>query len=82
MTGMTEAHIMSNVPPVEINEGEGQSHVERGHLVWVGTSLTGLEGNHEVDVAGRSFLLVAVDDLLPEHGAKQTLKRLVNTSKI
>ena len=73
---------MSNVPPVEIDEGEGQSHVERANLVRVGTSLTGLEGNHEVDVSSRSFLLVAVDDLLPEHGAEQTLKRLVNTSKI
>ena len=61
---------MANVPPVEINEGEGKSHVERGYLVWVGTSLTGLESNHEVDVARRSFRLVAVDDLLPEHGAE------------
>ena len=61
---------MSNVPPVEINEGEGKSHVERGYLVWVGTSLTGLESNHEVDVSSRSFLLVVVDDFLSEDGAQ------------
>ena len=73
---------MSDVPPVEINEGEGKSHVERGDLVWVGTSLTGLESNHEVDVAGRSFLLVVADDLLPEDGAQQTLESLVNASEI
>ena len=61
---------MSDVPPVEINEGEGEGHVERGYFVWVGASLTGLEGNHKVDVSSRSFLLVVVDDLLPEDGAQ------------
>ena len=73
---------MSNVPPVEINEGEGKGHVERGYFVWVGASLTGLEGNHKVDVSSRAFLLVVVDDLLPEDGAQQTLESLVNTSEI
>ena len=61
---------MSDVPPVEINEGEGEGHVERGYFVRVGASLTGLEGNHKVDVSGRAFLLVVVDDLLTEDGAQ------------
>ena len=73
---------MSDVPPVEINEGEGQGHVERGYFVWIGASLTGLESNHEVDVAGGSFLLVVADDLLPEDGAQQTLESLVDTWEI
>ena len=73
---------MTDVPPVEVNEGEGQGHVERGNFVWVGTSLAGLESNHEVDVAGRSFLLVVADDFLPEDCAEQTLESLVNTSEI
>ena len=73
---------MSDVPPVEINEGEWQGHVERGNFVGVGTSLPGLESNHEVNVAGRSFFLVAVDDLLSEDSAQQTLESLVNTSAI
>ena len=73
---------MSNVLPVEINEGEGQGNVERGNFVWVGTSFAGLESNHEVDISSRSFLLVVADDLLPEDGAQQTLESLVNTSEI
>ena len=73
---------MSDVSPVEINEGEGQGHVERADFVGVGTSLAGLESNHEVDVAGGSFLLVVADDLLPKHGAQQTLESLVDTWEI
>ena len=46
---------MSDVPPVEVNEGEGQGHVERGHFVRVGTSLPRLESNHEVNVARGPF---------------------------
>ena len=65
-----DTNIVSNVPPVEINEGEGKGYVERGYLVWVGTSFTGLESNHEVDVARRPFLLVAADDFLPEDSGK------------
>ena len=74
-----QTYIVANVPPVEVNEGEGEGDVKGGHLVRVCTSLAGLEGDHEVDVAGRALLLVAAHKILPKDCAQQTLKCLVHT---
>ena len=64
---------------VEVDEGERQGDVERVFLEGTGCAFAGLEGDHQVDVAGRPLLFEGVHEVVAEDLLQQLFKLHVDT---
>ena len=71
-------HIFALLPPVKVDEGEGEGDVERGQLVGAAAPLAGLEGDHEVDEAGGPLRSELGHQLSAEHVVQELLETLVD----
>ena len=77
-TNALPTHIFSLLPPVEVDEGEGERDVERRQLGGAAAPLARLEGDHQVDVAGGTLRAEVGHQLGPEHVTQQILEALVH----
>ena len=66
---------------VEVNEGEGERHAERDHLVRAAASLPGLEGDHQVNVARGTLTTKLGHQIRTEEVVQEALERFVDRCK-
>ena len=76
--GQPVTHIFALLPPVKVDEGEGEGYVERRQLGGAAAPLARLEGDHEVDVAGGTLRPERAHQLGAEHVVQELLEALVD----